>query len=69
MRITRTNPTCTYNPPDRITSAWVIDYWMIDANTRVLSPTIVTNVSVLKPNIVTTELEPNAKKTQHINIL
>jgi hypothetical protein len=56
----RTSPTCTYDPPDLIPSAWVINYWLIDGNTAVLSPMIPTNVGILKPNIVTTNLETNA---------
>ena len=56
----RTSPTCTHDPPDLIPSAWVINYWLIDANTPVLSPLITTNVGVLKPRIGTTKLEVNA---------
>jgi hypothetical protein len=56
----RTTPTCTYEPPDIITSAWVINRWLIDANTLVLSPLMNTSVSTLKHNIVTTQLEANA---------
>jgi hypothetical protein len=55
----RTTPTCTYEPPDLATSAWVINYWLIDANTHVLSALMNTSVSTLKPNIVTTHLEAN----------
>ena len=55
----RTRSSCTYNPLDRITSAWVTNCWLIGASTHVLSPSIATNVSVIKPNIVTTELEPS----------
>jgi len=55
----RTTPTCTYDTFDLITFAYVIDYWLIDANTFVLFPRIATNVSVLKPYTVITELEPN----------
>jgi len=48
------------NPPiDIITSAWIINYWLVDANTHVLSPLMNTSVSTLKPNIVTTQLEAN----------
>ena len=32
----RTTPSGTYEPPNIITSAWVINYWLIDANTHVL---------------------------------
>ena len=56
----RTAPIGTYEPPDLITSAWVINYWLIDANTHVLSPFMNTSVSTLKPNIVTTQFEANA---------
>ena len=55
----RTTPTGAYEPPDIITSAWVINDWLIDANTRVLSPLMNTSVNTLKPNIVTTQLEGN----------
>jgi len=33
----RNNPTGTYDPPDLITSTWVINFLFIDANTLVLS--------------------------------
>jgi hypothetical protein len=56
----RTTPTCTYKPNDLITSAWAINYWLIHANTPVLSPLISFSVDALKPNIVTTQLEANA---------
>ncbi len=55
----RTTPTCTYEPPDIIKSAWVINFWLIDANTLVWSPLMNTSVNTLKPNIVTTQLEAN----------
>jgi hypothetical protein len=47
-------PTCTYDTPDLITSTWVINYRSIDTNTGVLSPSIATNVIVLKLDIVAT---------------
>jgi hypothetical protein len=50
----RTTPTCTYEPPDIITFVWIINSWLIDANTHVLSPLTNTSVNTLKPNIVTT---------------
>ena len=53
----RTTPTRTYEPLDIIISAWVINYWLIDANTHVLSPLTNTSVNTRKPNIVTTHLE------------
>ena len=53
----RTTPIGTYEPPDIITSAWVIIFWLIDANTYVLSPLTNTSVNTLKHNIVTTQLE------------
>jgi len=56
----RTTPTSTYEPPDLITFAWVINYWLIDANTHVLSPLTNISVGTLKPKIVTTQLEANA---------
>jgi hypothetical protein len=55
----RTTPTCTYEPPDIITPAWVINYWLIYANTYILSPLLNTCINTLKPNIVTTQLEAN----------
>ena len=54
-----TTPTCTYEPLDIITSAWVINNWLIYANAHGLSPFMNTDVSTLKPNIVTTKLEAN----------
>ena len=46
--------------PDIITSARVINYWLIYANTTILSRLMNTSVSILKPSIVTTKLEANA---------
>ena len=40
-----------------IASTWVINYWLIDATTPVLSPLMNTSVNTLKPNIITTQLE------------
>ena len=45
--------------PDLITSAWVINFWLIDANTHVLSLLLNTSVGALKPNIVAAQLETN----------
>ena len=56
----RTTPTGTYDPPDIITSAWGINYWLIDANTHVLSPLMKTSVITRMPSIVTIQLEANA---------
>ena len=50
----RTTPTCNYEPPDIITSALVINYWLIDANIHNLSLLMNTIVGTLKPNIVAT---------------
>ena len=36
----RTTPTSTYGPPDIITFAWVINYWLIDATTYTCFVTI-----------------------------
>ncbi len=49
----RTTPLGTYDPPDP-----PINFWLIDANTPVLSPllNIDASTSNLKPNVVTTEL-------------
>ena len=60
----RTSPTCTHDSPYLIRSAWVINYWLVDANTHVLSPIITTNVGVAKPSIVTANLETNAAKEE-----
>ena len=54
-----TTPIGTYELPDIITSAWVVNFWLIDANIHVLSPLTNTSVNTLKPNIVTTQLEAN----------
>jgi len=61
----RTTPTCTYEPPDNITYDWVINYWLIDANTLVFSHIDNSTIdnSTIKHNIVTiftTQLEANA---------
>ena len=57
----RTTPTCNYDLyPRLITSARVINYWLIDASTHVSSPLMDTSVGDLKPNIVTAKLEANA---------
>ena len=53
----RPTPTCTYDPPNLIPSAWPINICLIDATTSILSPFLTTNVSNLKPTIVTTELK------------
>ena len=55
----RTTPTCTYEPPNIMTFAWVINFWLIDANTHVVSPLTNASVNTLKPNIVNTQLEAN----------
>jgi hypothetical protein len=58
--LVRTSPTGTYDPLGLIPYAWAINYWLIDANTRVLSPIITNHVGVLnKPNIVTANLGAN----------
>ena len=51
----RTSPTCTYDPPDILPSTWPINFWLIDENTPILSPLLITNVSNLKPNIARIE--------------
>ena len=54
----RTSPTSNHNPPVLIPSAWVIDYWLADANIHVLAPLIITTiVSILMPNIIIAKLE------------
>jgi hypothetical protein len=58
---TRTSPTGTYVPSDLLPSIWhVINFWLIDASTPVLSPLLTTNVSNLKPSIVKIEQELEA---------
>ena len=54
----RTSPTCTYDPLYLFPSTSPINFWLIDANTPVLSPLLTTNVSHLKPNIAKAKLEP-----------
>ena len=51
----RTSPTGTYVPSDLLPSIWPDNFWLIDANTSVLSPLLTTNVNNLKPSIVETE--------------
>jgi hypothetical protein len=60
MVFMRTTPSGNYDPPDLIASTWVINFWLIDANTPVLSPMTSTNIRALKPNVITTQLESNA---------
>jgi hypothetical protein len=47
-------------PPDIVTSAWVINFLLIYANTHILSPLMNTSVATLKPNIITAQLEADA---------
>ena len=56
----RTSPTGTYVPSDLLLSIWPINFWLIDANSPVLSPLLATNVSNLKPNIVKIESKSEA---------
>ncbi len=56
----RTSPIGTYDLPDLMPSTWPINFWLIVANTPVLSPLLITNVSNLKPNIVRIESKPKA---------
>jgi hypothetical protein len=65
----RTTPTCTYDPPVLSTFAWVLHYWLIDASASVLSPTIATNLSLLKPIIVITKLKSYAAIKEADNYL
>ncbi len=53
----RTTPTCIYDPPDLIPIAWLVNFWLIDANTLVLSLLLSIDSSNLKPNFATTELK------------
>jgi uncharacterized protein YcgI (DUF1989 family) len=55
-----TSPKCTYVPSDLIPSIWHVNFWLIDANTLVLSPLLTTNVHNLKPSIVKIEPELEA---------
>ena len=54
----KTSPTYTYDPFYLIPSTWSIHFWLIDANTHVLSPLLTTNASHLKHGIVKVESEP-----------
>jgi hypothetical protein len=51
----RTSPTGTYVPSDLLPSFWPVNFWLVDANTPVLSPLLTINVNNLKPSIVETE--------------
>jgi hypothetical protein len=62
----RTSPTGTYVPSDLLSSIWLVNFWLIDAHTPVLSPLLTTNINNLKPSIV--EIEP-AIETADENIL
>lgn len=63
----RTISTGSYHPLDLITFAWVINFALIDTNTHMLAPSLTTDGSVLKPILVTVELEPNkAIKATHL---
>jgi hypothetical protein len=65
----RTSPTCTYDPLYLIPSTWPINFWLIDANTPILSPLVTTNVSNLTPNIVRVESKPaSTLETTYENI-
>ena len=52
---TRTSPTCTYVPLDLLPSIWPVSFWLIDANTPILSTLLANNVNNLKPSIVKAE--------------
>jgi hypothetical protein len=56
----RTSPTCTYVPSDLLPSIWPINFWLIDANTPVLSLLVTADVRNLKPSIVIIEAELEA---------
>ncbi len=56
----RATPTCAYNLLYLFPIAWSIHFWLIDANSPVLSPLLTTNVSHLKPNVVTNEVKSEA---------
>ena len=63
----RTISTGSYHPLDLITFAWVVNFALIDTNIHMLAPSLTTDGSVLKPILVTVELEPNkAIKAAHI---
>ena len=66
----RTSPKCTYDPLDIIPFAYCYtNYWLINANTNISSPSITTNLSVLMPNIVTDNLATNAPKEATVKYL
>jgi hypothetical protein len=56
----RTSPTGTYVPSDLLPTIWPVIFWLIDANTLVLSPLLTTNVNNPKPRIVKIEPELEA---------
>ena len=58
----RTARTCTYDPPDIKKATCVINYWRIDADTHVPSPSTVSNVCILRSNIVSTKLKAKLYK-------
>ena len=51
----RTSPTVTYAPYDLLPSIWPANFWLIDANTPIVSPLLTTNVNSLKRSIVETK--------------
>ena len=56
----RTSPTGNYVPSNLLPSIWPVNFWLINANTPVLSQLLTTNVNNLKPNIVKIEPELEA---------
>ena len=56
----RTIPIGIYATSDVIPTDWPNNVWLIDANTPGLLPLLTTDVSNLKPTIVTTELKSEA---------
>jgi hypothetical protein len=52
----KTSPTGIYVPSNLLPSIWLVNFWLVDANTPVLSPLLTTNVRNLKPSIV--KIEP-----------
>ncbi len=51
----RTTTTSAQDPRNLISIAWLINVWLIDANTQILSPLLTTHDTNLEPNDATTQ--------------
>jgi hypothetical protein len=56
----RTNLTSTYDPIDLISTAWPINFLLMDASTPALSPLLNIDAKNVKPNVATNELKTEA---------